>query len=163
MERLASQVCEPCILAVVGRVKAGKSTFINAFLGDNLAKVGVTETTATINYFRYGTPVDPDRPVRCHWQSGRQAVTHAFLESLQGNYIEALQRAAGIEYLEYMLPNPSLREVTLVDTPGTGSCGRRASKFTAEFLKLQRHSPAPHRKRSSWPAMQMLSSTWSVM
>jgi GTP-binding protein EngB required for normal cell division len=54
MERLARQVEQPCEVAVVGRVKVGKSTFINALLGaeDELAKVGATETTATLNYFR---------------------------------------------------------------------------------------------------------------
>lgn len=33
LERLAAQVDQPCEVAVVGRVKAGKSTFINALLG----------------------------------------------------------------------------------------------------------------------------------
>ena len=70
MERLAQQVDQPCVVAVVGRVKAGKSTFINALLGQDLAKVGTTETTATINYFRYGRP-DPERPVRCIWRYGQ--------------------------------------------------------------------------------------------
>lgn len=56
----------------MGRVKAGKSTFINALLGvgEDLATVGTTETTATINYFRYGNPADPERPVRCYWRGG---------------------------------------------------------------------------------------------
>src|SRR5262252_9083775 len=67
MGRLAAQVDQPCVVAVVGRMKAGKSTFINALLGEDLARVGATETTATINYFRYGKP-NPARPVRCHWQ-----------------------------------------------------------------------------------------------
>ena len=49
IERLSGQVEEPCVVAVVGRMKAGKSTFINALLGEDLAAVGVTETTATIN------------------------------------------------------------------------------------------------------------------
>src|SRR5947209_14135013 len=69
VERLSGQVDQPCVVAVVGRMKAGKSTFLNALLGDDLAKVGATETTATINYFRHGRP-NPARPVRCHWQNG---------------------------------------------------------------------------------------------
>jgi hypothetical protein len=57
----------------------------NALLGEDLAKVGATETTATLNYFRYGKP-NPTRPVRCYWQNG--SVTEeerAFLDSLQSN------------------------------------------------------------------------------
>src|SRR6266699_7267874 len=44
LEQCATQVYQPCVVAVVGQVKAGKSTFINAFLGEDLAKVGTTET-----------------------------------------------------------------------------------------------------------------------
>jgi ATPase subunit of ABC transporter with duplicated ATPase domains len=62
MERLSGRVDQPCVVAVVGRMKAGKSTFLNALLGEDLAKVGAAETTATINYFRYGQP-NPQRPV----------------------------------------------------------------------------------------------------
>src|SRR3954447_3248611 len=70
MEGLAKQVYQPCVVAVVGRVKVGKSTFVNALLGEDLAKVATTETTATINYFTYGNP-HPDLPVRCHWRGGK--------------------------------------------------------------------------------------------
>src|SRR3954452_3398096 len=42
VERLSGQVDQPCVVAVVGRMKAGKSTFINALLGEDLAKVGAT-------------------------------------------------------------------------------------------------------------------------
>jgi hypothetical protein len=138
LERLAGQVDLPCVLAVVGRMKAGKSTFVNALLREDVAKVGTTETTATINRFRYGNPADPERPVRCRWRGGRdEDVSIAFLESLQGNTVEALRRADGIEYLEFLLPNPYLREVTLVDTPGTLAVVQEHQNRTAEFLNLQ--------------------------
>src|SRR5215212_9667254 len=85
MEGLAKQVREPCVVAVVGRVKVGKSTFVNALLGEDLAKVGTTETTATINYFVYGDS-NPDFPVRCHWRGGKVTEeSRAFLDGLQGN------------------------------------------------------------------------------
>ncbi len=138
LERLAGQVDLPCVLAVVGRMKAGKSTFVNALLGDDVARVGTTETTATINRFRYGNPADPERPVRCRWRGGRtEDVSRAFLDSLQGNDVEALRRADGIEYLEFLLPNPYLRDVTLVDTPGTLAVVQEHQNRTAEFLNLQ--------------------------
>jgi len=133
MERLAEQVNESCVVAVVGRVKVGKSTFVNALLGEDLAKVGTTETTATVNYFTYGNP-DPERPVRCHWRGGKVTdESRAFLDGLQGNDLETLRRADGIDRLEYFLPNPLLKQITLVDTPGTGrwsrstGTGRRSS------------------------------------
>jgi GTPase Era involved in 16S rRNA processing len=136
MERLARQVHEPCVVAVVGRVKVGKSTFVNALLGEDLAKVGTTETTATVNYFSYGHP-DRDRPVRCHWRSGKVTdESKAFLDGLQGNDLETLRRADGIAHLEYFLPNPLLKQITLVDTPGTGAVVEEHEDRTAEFMRL---------------------------
>ena len=126
-EKLAQQVDEPCVVAVTGLVKAGKSTFINALMQVDLAKVGVNETTATINYFRYGTPPDPNLPVRCYWRSGREYTweSREFLDSLQGNDLDTLKKALNIERLEFYLPNAILQNITLVDTPGPGSgCGR---------------------------------------
>jgi hypothetical protein len=136
MEELARQVYQPCVVAVVGRVKVGKSTFVNALLREDLAKVGTTETTATINYFSYGNP-DPNRPVRCYWRGGKVTdESRAFLNSLQGNDLETLRRADGIDHLEYFLPNPVLKQITLVDTPGTGTVVEEHQDRTAEFMQL---------------------------
>lgn len=136
LEELAQQVRQPCVVAVVGRVKVGKSTFVNALLGEDLAKVGTTETTATINYFSYGTP-DPERPVRCHWRGGKVTdESRTFLDGLQGNDLETLRRADGIDHLEYFLPNPLLKQITLVDTPGTGAVVDEHQDRIAEFMQL---------------------------
>jgi hypothetical protein len=159
LERLAEQVFQPCVVAVIGRVKAGKSTFINALLRDDLAKVGTTETTATINYFRYGIPSDPSRPVRCFWRSGQYSdVDLEFIDSLQGNSEETLRRAEGISHLEYFLPNPFLKHVTLVDTPGTGAVVDEHQNRTAGYLRLsqqlrQRHDEETQRIGESTDAV----------
>ncbi len=136
MERLAQEVDQPCVVAIVGRVNAGKSTFINALLGQDLAKVGNTETTATINYFRYGNS-NPEFPVRCYWRSGGwDDKDRAFLDSLQGNDEETLRRANDIKHLEYRLPTELLKQVTLVDTPGTMAVVDEHQNRTAKFMKL---------------------------
>ncbi len=148
MESLVEQVEQPCVVAVVGRVKAGKSTFINALLGDDLAKVGPTETTATINFFRYGTP-SADFPVRCYWRSGKVTnENRQFLDNLQGNDLETLHRADGINYLEYHLPNPHLEQITLVDTPGTGAVVDEHQNRTAEFMNLYRQLRERHHQET---------------
>ena len=136
LEELAKQVHQPCVVAVVGRVKVGKSTFVNALLGEDLAKVGTAETTATINYFTYGNP-NPNLPVRCHWRGGKVTdESRAFLDGLQGNDLETLRQADGIDHLEYFLPNPVLKQITLVDTPGTGAVVEEHQDRTAEFMQL---------------------------
>lgn len=138
MQQLATEVDAPCVVAVVGRVKAGKSTFVNALLEEDLAKMGVSETTATINYFCYGTP-DPDLPVRCYWRSGEVKVSdedRAFLDKLQGTDQETLSKAANIDHLEYRTPRPFLQHVTLVDTPGTVSAVSEHEERVNQFMNV---------------------------
>ena len=136
---------QPCVLAVAGRMKAGKSSFLNALLGERLAKVGELETTATINRFCYGEPSDPTHPVKVVWDNGMVTnETLQFMDSMQGHDEETLRKAEGISYLEFRLKHDLLKEITLVDTPGTdavvGSRGDEHEKVTTRFFRLrQKH------------------------
>src|SRR4030067_2469120 len=49
-----TQLDDLFLLVVVGEFNAGKSAFINAFLGERLLEEGVTPTTTQINLLRYG-------------------------------------------------------------------------------------------------------------
>ena len=147
---LRRKLLQPCVLAVGGKVKAGKSSFINALLGKQLAKVGELETTATINMFRHiseATPgYSPKRPVKVVWENGSSTwETSDFMDSLQGNDQTTLRRAEGISHLEFYEDNPLLRELTLVDTPGTdavvGEDGNAHQDVTDRFFGLrQKHN-----------------------
>lgn len=149
LSQLAPQVEQPCVVAIVGRVKAGKSSFINALLGEDLAKVGTTETTATINYFVYGQP-NAQRPVRCYWRNQQYTdEERPFLDRLQGNDAETLRLADGIDHLEYRLPNAFLQHVTLVDTPGTSAAVDEHQNRTAEFIRLEGQLRARHDQETS--------------
>lgn len=135
IEAMLDRVDQPCELAVVGRVKAGKSSFLNALLCEDLAMVGETEMTATINFFKYGSPKDDEHPVRVVWEDGSEEwQTRAFLDSLQGNTKEVLDWASKIDHLEYFVQNPILNNVTLVDTPGTGSIVDEHEERTNDYL-----------------------------
>lgn len=138
IERVLLNIDQPCELAVVGLVKAGKSSFINALLGEDLTVVDVTEATATINYFRYGMVKDPEKPIKVVWNDGREEwQTRQFLDSLQGNTQEVLERAANIDHLEYFLPNELLEHITIVDTPGTNSVVKEHSDRLSDYLSQQ--------------------------
>ncbi len=52
LKSLQEEISSPCVLAVAGKVKAGKSFLVNSLLGVDLAMTGSTETTATINIFK---------------------------------------------------------------------------------------------------------------
>ena len=154
VKELCLRLDEPCVLAVAGRVKAGKSSFINAFLGADLALTGTTETTATINYFRFGQPDDPSKPVRVIWMNGQVTWEDVdFLNSLQGNTIEILQKASGIKRLEFFVNNPKLERVRLVDTPGTGAIvgedGAGHENVTRDFFNLHQQLRERHNQETT--------------
>lgn len=123
IDSLRQSLSNPCVLAVAGKVKSGKSFLINSLLGVDLAMTGNTETTATINVFQKGRPISPDLPVLCQWIDGRKEwKPKSFLDSLQGTDEAVLQITSQIDKLIfYVEGNPLLEDVILVDTPGIGA------------------------------------------
>jgi predicted GTPase len=91
LKNLQEELNSPCVLAVAGKVKAGKSFLVNALLGVDLAMTGTTETTATINIFKKGIPPSKDKPILCIYVDGhKEWISKEYLESLQGTSEEAL-------------------------------------------------------------------------
>jgi len=158
IEKLRRKLWQPCVLAVGGKVKAGKSSFINALLGKQLAKVGELETTATINVFRHISFADvgytEEKPVKVVWNNGFETWEDtSFMDSLQGNDDATLKKAEGISHLEFFLDDEKglLKELTFVDTPGTdavvGSDGQAHQHVTDRFFRLrQKHSEETNNK-----------------
>lgn len=137
-----NELSKPCRLAITGRVKAGKSTLINVLLGGDYAKVGVLETTATINIFEYGSPQSLDKPILCKFISGEKKwISRQELDNLQGNTESIISKISEIESLTYYLNDNRLKNVTLIDTPGidavVGRNGDDHQKQTELFLGLR--------------------------
>src|SRR5690606_22235500 len=66
---LRADLERPLRVAVIGEFNAGKSSLINALLGEPVAPVGVLPTTATINRLRWA----PDRFVRVDFEEAGRA------------------------------------------------------------------------------------------
>lgn len=117
-------------LAVIGPMKAGKSTLVNALIGRDLAPTGVTETTATLNRIRYGRPEDAGRFV-VHRHNGA-------IETLPigeiGNFLAGGRETETTAWLELTADAPFLKRADLVDTPGTGSTYTGHEDQTRAFL-----------------------------
>ncbi|BCB81606.1 50S ribosome-binding GTPase [Phytohabitans flavus] len=115
LDRLA----EPGLrIAVGGRMKAGKSTLINALVGQEVAATAATECTLLVAWFRAG----PQNRVVVHSTDGRRVETGArpgggipYELSGLGVPLEEIQE------LEVELANRRLAEYTIVDTPGVDS------------------------------------------
>ncbi len=134
---LVASLKKPCLIAITGQARTGKSRFVNTLLGEDIAPVGETETTATQTRFVYGSPEEHKR-VRCHWHSGNVTDVHwEFLKSMQGTDHEVMARAREIGWFEGSLNNPWLRnDVVLVDTPGINAVIEEHQK-AAEKAVLQ--------------------------
>ena len=110
---LAAERARPLRLAIVGEFNAGKSTFINALIGADVAPTGVLPTTATLHHLRWA----PDPIARIFFVAGHEpperivplGELRATLHSLQG---EPVRR------VEIQLPLPFLMRVEILDTPG---------------------------------------------
>ncbi|HSD86983.1 MAG TPA: dynamin family protein, partial [Kofleriaceae bacterium] len=114
--RAAANLDQPLLVTVMGEFSSGKSSFVNAFIGADVAPTGITPTTATINVVRYGR----ERGGRI---LGRDGTTlelgwDALMQHLRDLTPEA---ARDIDRVEILVPLPQLEKINIVDTPGLNS------------------------------------------
>ncbi len=125
---------EPMRVAIVGQIKAGKSTMLNALLGEEMAATGREELTFNVNWFRYGKP--PSLTV--HFKDGREPEQRTLTEleelSSRDNRDENRELLTSIRYVEIRHPNDILQSFDLVDTPGLKSFFGTDSLNTLAFL-----------------------------
>lgn len=136
LDRLAE---ERFHLAVLGQFKRGKSTLLNALVGEPLLPTSVVPLTATPTFIRAG--ITPG--ARVIYQNGRPADTFpveqtADLTALLARFVTEAgnpHNHRGVSHVEVFHPAPLLRQgVVLVDTPGIGSTLRHNTEATLNFL-----------------------------
>jgi GTPase SAR1 family protein len=126
-----AQIERPMTVAVVGRIKAGKSTMTNALLGAELAPTGPVECTYNVNWFHYAP--EPELAVR--YTDGRiERRDVADLDALTRRALDASVSQKGIDYLDVRAPRPILQRFSLVDTPGLDSAYVADSQNTMNFI-----------------------------
>jgi GTP-binding protein EngB required for normal cell division len=129
---LAEAGSEPNVeIAVLGRVSSGKSSLINALIGEALLPVGAVPVTSVTTRLRYGKAL----AVETVGMDGRHAHPAAgeltALISETGNPGNRLRLAE----VRVSLPAAFLnRGVLLADTPGLGSLRASASRHALDYL-----------------------------
>ncbi len=117
-------------LVVVGEFNHGKTTFINALLGQNVLPVGVTPTTATIHHIKYS-----DRPeATVVYASGnRESIP---FEQAKTFAVGGGAAATGeVDFIEVGLPAALLKErILLVDTPGVNDLSLQRADITYSYI-----------------------------
>lgn len=134
LREIASSVVSPFTLAVFGRMKTGKSSIINALVGRELAITGVDEATATLNWISYGSKEQSDSVI-VHWKDGRvEPIAFSRVLEWAGKDPEVLRRVRETEFLQMFADAETLRNVNIVDTPGTGSVADEHEVVAKQFL-----------------------------
>jgi hypothetical protein len=121
---------EPLRVAIAGKVKAGKSTLLNALVGERLAPTDAGECTKIVTWYQDGHTYQ----VMLHPRQGaaRQARFEREDNALQVD-LGGLD-PVDVEQLVITWPSQALRTATLIDTPGIGSLSERVSQRAWELL-----------------------------
>lgn len=130
LQGYARRLDEPLRVAVAGMVKAGKSTLLNAILGEEIAPTDTGECTRVITWYRYGhTP-----RITLHPSNGEPRGLP--VKRVDGRLVFALgdTKADDIDRLDVEWPSPALRDMTLIDTPGIASLSLDVAARSTTFL-----------------------------
>ncbi|MCB0548148.1 MAG: dynamin family protein [Phaeodactylibacter sp.] len=132
---LRNRIHEPFMFVIVGEVKAGKSSFINALLdtGREIAKVAPQPMTDTIQQILYG-------------EQEEFITINPFLKKV-------------------MLPIEILKEIAIVDTPGTNTIIENHQQVTESFIPASDlivfvfEAKNPYRQ-SAWQFFDFIHADW---
>lgn len=130
LESHALRLDEPLRLAVAGMVKAGKSTLLNAILGEEIAPTGTGECTRIVTWYRYR---DTPRVTMFPVAGGSRSLP---VRRVDGRLVFDIGRARAEDVSRLVVdwPVKSLRELTLIDTPGIASLSSDVSARSSDFL-----------------------------
>lgn len=127
---LERRLREPLRLAIAGMVKAGKSTLLNALLGERIAPTDAGECTRLVTWYRYSaTPT-----ITLHPHAGEPRRLPVRRE--QGRLVIDLggMSAEEVDWIDVGWPLEGLKSMILIDTPGIASLSEATSARTARFL-----------------------------
>ncbi len=121
---------EPLRVAIAGKVKAGKSTLLNALVGEELAPTDAGECTKIVTWYRDGITYR----VTMHPQQGDSRTVPFTRDAGAIDVQLGSVHADDVDRLVVEWPSASLRQMTLIDTPGIASLSIDVSARTYNFL-----------------------------
>lgn len=127
-------------IAVVGEFSAGKSTFLNALMGEKILPSFTKETTATINFLRHKDKAEGEESGKVYYNDGHQDSIQTADFSTISKYVSTesttVDVAKTISHLDLYLDSKFLEgNVTLVDTPGLNGIAEGHRELTEEQIE----------------------------
>jgi replication fork clamp-binding protein CrfC len=132
LQRIGWQLNQPMRIALAGTLKAGKSTLVNALVGEDIAPTDATEATRIVTWFRYG----PTPKVTANHRGGRRSNVPIGRDHREGGltFDFADLDPDDVVDLDVEWPAAELIDATIIDTPGTSSLSRDVSERTLRLL-----------------------------
>jgi small GTP-binding protein len=120
-------------IVVLGEFNHGKSTFINALLGEAILPVGITPTTAVLAHVKHG----PKLTATAVYESGaRKPIEPGQLGTwltVEGEATRKTDEPLG--HVEITHPAPLLEDnVTIIDTPGVNDINDQRAEITYGYV-----------------------------
>lgn len=137
-QAVVDRLSGPLQVAIAGRVKAGKSTLLNALVGERLAPTDAGECTKIVSRYRRGSGYE----VVARMRDGR-AEQLSFTRT--GGSLDIKLGAIperDIETIDVSWPTSALESITLIDTPGLASINDENSRRTRDFLEADPERPS---------------------
>ncbi|MFH1474401.1 MAG: GTPase [Chloroflexota bacterium] len=126
---------DPLRIAIVGRAKAGKSTVLNALVGERLAATDAAECTRLVTWYRHGIGYE----VRAWLGSGGSREVQFRRDGRLVIMLDELDRR-DVEHLEVRWPASRLERMVFVDTPGLASTDEVSAARSLRLLGLEADS-----------------------
>jgi small GTP-binding protein len=122
-------------LVVLGEFNHGKSTFINALLGETLLPVGITPTTAALAHISHS---ETPRAEAVFDGGERRPIDYARLGdwlTVEGRQAKSNGEQQPLAHVEIFHPAGFLRDnVTIVDTPGVNDINEQRADITYGYV-----------------------------
>lgn len=126
LKNLTQSIQEPMKIAIIGQFSSGKSTFLNALLGQEILPSGITPITAKICHIVYGN----DYALELHYKNGNIATKPLHFMS----EVSEAQNAK-IAFYKLYAPLELLKSMSFLDTPGFNSQNQSDTDTTNAVLE----------------------------
>lgn len=132
LDRIGRRLNQPIRIALAGTLKAGKSTLVNALVGEDIAPTDATEATRIVTWFRHG----PTPKVTANHRGGRRSNVPIARDPHDRGLTFSFAGLDPVDVvdLDVEWPAAELIDTTIIDTPGTSSLSRDVSERTHRLL-----------------------------
>lgn len=134
VRQIGDRLHDPLRVAIAGRLKAGKSTLVNALIGRRVAPTAAGECTRVVTRFRYGPADRIDVITREGERRSLPLDDDGMVPARLG------VPAARVAYVDVTLTSDRLRDLTVVDTPGLASTDIAGSARAEEAVGIDADS-----------------------